>query len=392
MTERTYAVRDSQAPRILVITRNLPPLTGGMERLVHQAILGLHTDAQVTVIGPTGCRAELPTDIDVYEVPISPGGFLAQSLLCARRLARAGAYDLVLGGSGLCALAVTHAARRAGARSAILVHGLDLVVDNLLYRHLVRPRLAQADLLIANSRNTLDIAQREGLARNATVVINPGTQLPDVAGLPDFATFCAGHDIPFSRFLLFTGRMTERKGLSAFLRHCLPDIVANSSDTGLVVVGHEPSQSLNRRGEEADVMRAVEELGLKEHVIFLGKLHDADLLAAYALAAVQVFPLREVRADVEGFGMVAVEAAACGTPTVAFDVGGVGDAISDDSGYLVAAGDYAAFTRQVLHVLDTGEPNQARCRAHATGFAWPRYHEQLEDALLSLSGGGTTTP
>ncbi len=87
-----------------------------------------------------------------------------------------------------------------------------------------------------------------------------------------------------------------------------------------------------------------------------------------------VFPVIEIPGDVEGFGMVAIEAASQGVPTVAFRVGGIPDAIADGvSGRLIAPGDYAALSDAIGQYLAPSDDRAAlrdACIAHARAFDW----------------------
>ena len=80
--------------RVLVITRNLPPLVGGMERLLHNLILGVAEYADVTTIGPRGCRAHLPASVEAHECSNKLVGFLVGSTLTALRICAMGALTL----------------------------------------------------------------------------------------------------------------------------------------------------------------------------------------------------------------------------------------------------------------------------------------------------------
>src|SRR3546814_1721721 len=87
----------------------------------------------------------------------------------------------------------------------------------------------------------------------------------------------------------------------------------------------------------------------------IGRIGDRELEDAWAASAVHVFPVREIPGDPEGFGMVAMEAAAHGVPTVAYAVGGVPDAVLDGtSGVLVQPGDEVGFAEAVDRTLSVG--------------------------------------
>jgi phosphatidylinositol alpha-1,6-mannosyltransferase len=192
--------------------------------------------------------------------------------------------------------------------------------------------------------------------------------------------------LSFGKVLLSVGRITPRKGLLEFICQALPSVVAEYPDVVLLVIGDEAPDALNGTGtgSSANIMSRARELGLDRHVRILGACSDSELDAAYDAADVCVFPIREVPGDVEGFGMVAVEAAAHGLPTVAFNVGGVEDAVSDGcSGWLVPAGDYDALAKRIMQVVDLQRSPAVRaaCRHFAEGFAWQKFGSSLRSEL-----------
>jgi len=159
-------------------------------------------------------------------------------------------------------------------------------------------------------------------------------------------------------------------------------------DAILVIAGDSPDESLAHRGDElAKVVQEVEINGWRDRVRFLGKIDDATLSQCYAAADCLLFPLVPVKGDVEGFGMVAIEAAAHGTPTVAFAEGGVGDAVADGvSGHLVRSGDYAAMV-DALSVLANDGDTLSACRNHAGKFGWDTFDKKLLHKLDEVLGG-----
>lgn len=375
-------VTSTETLRVLVITRNLPPLVGGMERLLHNLVLGVTEYAQVTVIGPRGCGAHLPESVEVHECSNGLAGFLGGSTLTALHIVRKGRFDVVIGGSGLVAPLVLLLKTLFHCRTLVLVHGLDVIVDHWLYQRLFVPALRRADQVVANSRNTKRLAVEKGVPEERITIIHPGTHIPEMPDENRKQEFLQRYRIPYQRYMLFAGRMTRRKGLSPFIRNSLPAILQACPDSGLVVVGDDAGDSLNQRGEKAAVLDAIEETGLKDKVMFLGQVDDRDLETAYTCAAVHVFPLIEVPGDVEGFGMVAIEAAAVGTVTVAFDVGGVADALELVGGTLIPSGNYTEFTSLLTQII-TGERTARHVSAEINcSISWDRYANSFKAAVL----------
>lgn len=373
--------------RILLVTRNLPPLRGGMERLNKEMVVALAQDAELVVVGPVGCRKHLPQGVTVHEVAATPlSKFLIQSLVETHRLARQG-FDLALAGSGLTAPAVVWAARRGRMKSAAYVHGLDIVASHPVYRMLWPAALRRLDGAIANSTNTADLARRAGVARGNICIVHPGAVVPgcDV----DAGDFRERFRLGDGPLLLSVGRLTERKGIAEFVACALPAIVARHPRTKLVLVGDDAPDALRKsaRNPSIALADAIKKHGLADHVVRLGPCDDATLAQAYAAADAHVFPVRRVSGDIEGFGMVAIEAAAHGLATVAFSEGGVPDAVrNDESGWLVEPGDYVAFAEKVMRVLASGrgEPSAASARKFAAGFAWPVVAERMRAAVRRI--------
>ncbi|HET7598466.1 MAG TPA: glycosyltransferase family 4 protein [Burkholderiales bacterium] len=375
---------DAPRPRILLVTRNLPPLVGGMERLNWHMADELSRHADVRVIGPAGSAALAPRGVTVEEAPLRPlWKFLLRARALARRAARKWKPDVVLAGSGLTAPIARSAARTCGAKVAAYVHGLDLAVKHPVYRALWLPALRRMDRVIANSRATAGLAREAGIEPARIGIVHPGVELPPQG--PDVeavARFRAEHDLGSRPLLLSVGRLSARKGLREFVAEVLPHIVSDCPDVMLLIVGDAPKQALHAQAQTPEsILKAAQDAGTAGCVRFLGNLSDEALQTAYACADVHVFPVRELPGDIEGFGMVAVESASYGVPTVAYAVGGVTDAVEEGvSGRLVAAGNAAAFAAAVIAMLR--QPlRKEQVRAFAARFEWRSFGERLRTEL-----------
>ena len=365
--------------RLLLITRNFPPLRGGMERLNWHIADELAREYAVTVVGPAGAAAHAPAGVSVIEAPLRPlWRFLLLATWRALRAARRLRPAVVLAGSGLSAPIAWLAARLSGARCIAYVHGLDVIASHPVYRLGWRPFLRHMDRVIANSRHTAGLAQGTGVDPARVMVVHPGVALPT----PDpqaRARFRTRHGLGEAPLLLSVGRLTARKGLAEFVAHVLPAIVRQHADTLLVVVGGEPADALHggSTGGAARVRAAALSAAMQGHVRFLGSATDAELSEAYLASDVLVFPVLDLPGDVEGFGMVAVEAAAHGLPTVAYAVGGVPDAVDDPrNGSLIRPGDATGFAAAAGKWLDRPR-DSATVSAHADRFSWERFGEAM---------------
>lgn len=373
---------------VLLVTRNFPPLRGGMERLNQRMLQGLAMRAPVGLVGPSGCSALAPNNSGVREVPASPlWRFLLGALLAVVRQAIARRPRIVLAGSGLVAPLAWFAARITGARCAVYLHGLDLIVPNAIYQRLWLPLIRRCDIAITNSHNTMRLAVERGVDAGRIHVVHPGTDLPEAD--PDARRrFRDEHGFGEHPLLLSVGRLTKRKGLAEFVRYALPAILAGNPETLLLVIGADASDALtgNAGSERARIIEVAREANVESALCMLPHCDDATLSMAYSASDVHVFPVLDTPGDVEGFGMVAIEAAAHGLPTVGFGAGGVGDAVvAGVTGETVPNGDYEAFARSVLVWLKRiGNPSvRVDCRAGARRFSWEIFNKRLWRAITA---------
>ncbi|WP_296229546.1 glycosyltransferase family 4 protein [uncultured Pseudomonas sp.] len=374
-------------PRILLITRNLPPLVGGMERLNWHMAEELAKQAEVKVIGPRGAAALSPCAVTLTEAPLKPLPlFLLASLLWGLWITLRWKPDVILAGSGLTAPITWLLSKLRGARSAAYLHGFDITVNNSLYRQLWRPTFKKLDRVIVNSTPTQILAIAAGVSSSNITVVHPGVSLPESPQSAESITaFKEQHGLTGKKVLLSVGRLTTRKGLREFVEQALPAIVDAEPDAVLVVIGEAPKNALGAGIQTLESIQAqAKRSRVAENIKFLGVITDTNQLAtAYEAADVHVFPVRHIPDDPEGFGMVAIEAAAHGLPTVAFATGGVVDAVAQgQSGCLVPPGGYPALSQAVARMLaDDSRTWQASSYTFATQFAWPKLGEKLRRAI-----------
>ena len=183
------------------------------------------------------------------------------------------------------------------------------------------------------------------------------------------------------RLTLFVGRIEQIKGIDVLLRAMAllffrrPDL---RSEVCLLVVGGalDPGDEAPETEKILELRRLVHEHRMEANVSFVGSRDQEDLALYYAAADVCAVP-----SLTESFGLVALEAMACGTPVVGTRVGGLQTVITDgESGLLVPAGDYEALAEAIARVL-----TDARLRMHlahgardrAEHFTWRRVGDRM---------------
>ncbi len=377
--------------KVLFVTWNFPPRVGGAERLAAELTIALRDRHVVETLTGRGSAPGVGTDR--LRSPL-PGvlGFLAWltwQLPC--RLVRS-RPDLVVGFGAWIGAFCRPFNAIFRIPEAVIVLGTDVAHRNRLYRAWLRLALRGVTRVVAISSAAAAAARSAGV-RPETLEILPPALDDRFAESPGIAKSLPPTRLPV---LLYVGRVIPRKGLLPFVANALPLILAER-EVELWVIGDDATASLaHPPGELARVRAEVESDGLGERVRFLGRVDEATLRDAYRRATLFVLPAVEVPGDIEGFGLVLLEAALFGLPAVATRLGGVPDAIVDgETGVLVTPSDWLDYARQVLRLL-ADEPlrqrlgRRARERA-ASEFGWERVGARWCEALERTAHGPKPT-
>jgi phosphatidylinositol alpha-1,6-mannosyltransferase len=212
---------------------------------------------------------------------------------------------------------------RHGLPYLLYAHGEE-ILSALTSRKLawLLPRIYRgAAAIIANSQHTKMLLQDIGVNASRIHVIHPGVHVQSFYTSSEAAQrIRQKHHLGTAPVLLTVGRMQRRKGQDRVIQ-ALPRIRQSLPQVQYVMVG---------TGEELTSLATLaHELGVQDSVVFAGKVLDQELAAYYAACDVFIMPNRQIDSDIEGFGIVYLEAGAAGKPVVGGKSGGTDDAIVD---------------------------------------------------------------
>ena len=320
------------------VTRKYPPQRGGMELLSFELTTRIAQRRSTCIIAKPARRSALP------------GFIVAAALRLLVGCARGRIAVLHLGDPVLSPLAIV--AKAFGVPTVVTIHGLDVTYDHPLYRFWLRLFLRKLEAYVCISESARKAAVERGVPADRTLVIGVGI---DTAALP--ARRARRED----DLLLFVGRLVRRKGLAWFVVNVLPALAAERPRLRLAVIGDGP--------ERQHVVDVATRAGILDRIVLLGSADDARKWEWYARATACIMPNVRIEGDIEGFGIVALEAMAAGCPLIVADIEGPAEAIAGGPAEPVPAGDATAWRATVSRMLDDA---QRRSRIGEEAKRWVR--------------------
>lgn len=349
--------------RITFLTRKFPPSTGGMETFSYELTTAYSDSKRIIHYGQKQWHI-------LWAAPL----LLLHGLFVARTTDVYHIGDLVLGPVGALLRRLT------GKPVVVTAHALELTHGSSLLRRLINWSLPSLDRIVAVSTFTVDLLRQRGVPADRIEQISHGVHAPaQTDAATSRNTICTSFTIDPERLLLVSvGRLVKRKGVEWFIRTVLPQI-------------HDlqPQLLIASRGPEYEAIHsAIEETEQQDYAQLLGYV-DAELLPhLYAGADIVVMPNIPVENDAEGFGFVAIEAAAHGAPLLASNLEGIPSAIHhEQNGLLLPAEDADAWEDAIRqwHADPSGR------RAFATSarsytvetFQWSQVAQQYQSVFES---------
>ena len=367
-----------EIPRTLLVTNDFPPRVGGIQRTLHALVRELPAD-RMTVLAPSWEGTEAFDALEPYRIVRAPHRFLWPTPSTRRLLTElvdgSGAQVVVFGDAmPLAAMGPSLAAR--GIPYLVAAHGFDYWLSLLPGAH--------AGLAYMTSRAArVPVMCSSFIARVVRTAVPDGVPVSVMYPGADVEAFRPGiptdrvrerHGLAGRPVVACVSRLVARKGQDVLIR-AMPLVRRRVPDVVLLVVGDGPHRStLERLAARAP----------SGSVAFAGQVSEADLPSYYAAGDVFAMPCRSRLGglEVEGWGNVFIEAAACGRPVVVGDSGGAPESVVDgETGVLVDGRNVEQVADAVSRLLEDpalaermGKAGRERVERF---YTWPRAAAQL---------------
>lgn len=370
---------------ILFVSHKYPPATGGMEKQSFELINGMQQYLTVHRI--------------VYEGLGSRINFFLQLNRRIKQICKENPEIKVIHfNDGLMAAFCLLHRGYDQLKKVVTVHGLDVVYPNFFYQRFILPAFNRLDLIIAVSRATADACIDRGLTKDRIVVINNGvdTQVPSAASRTEVEELMETKyqlHIRKRRLLVVMGRPVKRKGFSWFIQNVLPEL---HEDFLLLVIGPVSKKSRGSRffqilpafiktpvelflgapSDEKPMEKLIGQPGIRNKVFRMGKLPSDEITSILSVADAFLMPNIPVSGDMEGFGLVCLEAVMCGANVYAAASGGITDAIiPGENGNLLPPADHKGWIEAINHDL---KPREMNSQHISRAIAYTREHYSWE--------------
>jgi phosphatidyl-myo-inositol dimannoside synthase len=336
--------------RTLLITNDFPPRAGGIQQFVHN--LAIRQPNESVIVYTSQWRGWEKFDADQpYPVIREDTSVLLPTPNVARRAAQiARAYDcdrVWFGAAAPLGLLADGLRARTGVTRAIaLTHGHEVGWAAVPGARAMLRRIARGVDVITYLGEYTRMRLARSIGGLTTLErLAPGVDTDSYTPFVDGAQVRARHGLGDRPVIVCVSRLVPRKGQDTLIR-ILPEVQRRVPGTALVLAGGGPYRSTLEALARAH--------GVATDVVFTGSVSWADLPAHYAAGDVFAMPCRTRRRglDVEGLGIVYLEASASGLPVIAGDSGGAPDAVRDnETGYVVPGNDRVQLVDRLTDVL-----------------------------------------
>ncbi|PKG81317.1 glycosyltransferase family 4 protein [Colwellia sp. 75C3] len=245
---------------------------------------------------------------------------------------------------------------------------------------IVRKVLSNASTLICNSQNTANLIRNNWDANpDITEILNPGCDTDRFIPAEQNDDIKESLGWKGKRVVLTVGRLQKRKGQDMLIR-ALPEIKKSIPDVLYAIIGGGSEK------QELEVL--TQKLGLEDNVLFMSEISDEEMIQAYQQCDVFALPNRTYQQDIEGFGMVLVEAQACEKPVIAGDSGGTAETmVIGKTGFIIDCTQPEPIALKLTELLQNPEKCEeigAKARKHVEYSLDWKVHTEKAKSIFNI--------
>lgn len=353
---------------ILYISHLHPPAgaplknIGGMQRVSMQLVETLSNNQDISI-------NTIKLEASWGNIGIKTTLFLVDNVVKLPDLAEKYKAEVILFSSMVTASLAPFLRKRLRIPMVTINHGHDVTLSVGIYQMFLRKVFQSLDGVISVSQATREASIKRGMDPDKGIALPNGFN-PEEFGSMECDKNIArealkeqlGLQLNGEKILLTTGRLVRRKGHAWFINQVMPRI---KSDVCYIVLGDGP--------EMKAIIEAVQSSEVRHRIKLLGRQSDQLLKMAYCAADLFIMPNIKVPGDMEGFGIVMLEANLMNTPVIASDLEGIKDVIEPGmNGYKVDPGDSEEFAATIDRVLNVELSELSeKCRSYVFDkFTW----------------------
>lgn len=290
--------------------------------------------------------------------------------------------DVILFSSMVTASLAKFTRKKIDVPMVTINHGQDVKMPVSIYQSFVPKVFEALNGVISVSRATRDECIKRGMDPEKGIALPNGFDMSDFEKSPDKASARIaieeefGVNLSSKKILLTVGRQVKRKGHEWFISEVLPKIKSN---VFYLVIGEGP--------EHDNLVTLVQSSPDKDKIMFVGKQPDSVLKDAYSAADLFIMPNIPVPGDMEGFGIVLLEANLAGTPAVAADLEGIKDVIENGkNGYKIEVRNSGQFAARVDDLIQNELEDMSKSARSFVleNFAWNNVAQQYISYLKAV--------
>jgi phosphatidylinositol alpha-1,6-mannosyltransferase len=374
--------------KILLLTENFPPIEGGSGRWFWELYTRLPAENIIVCTHDVehSMSVDTSTDLKIIRMPLKCSEWGVKSLQglkfywsCFRKIRKIVIEDNI---DEIHCGRVIHEGVTAwllklltGIPYRCFVHGEDIetVATSREQSLLVKLVCKRASSLVCNSYNSKNLVEKFGFTNSEKCdVLHPGVDTTKFLKAPSNEAVRQRFGWGKGKLVLLTvGRLQQRKGQD-FLVKAMPALLQIFPNLHYAIVG---------RGEEKEhLISLIDDLELNDSVTLHTDMDDEDLVNAYQQCDIFILPNRTINNDIEGFGMVLVEAQACGKPVIAGNSGGTSETMLErETGVIIDCSSKETILRELpdaIHCCRSLDHEKIYCHAHSC-FNWERHTKEF---------------